>query len=66
MVQAAVDPVDAEVGEQKEERELDVVVGAAEEPDQRVLDVGGVVVDKAVAAHFGDEEGEGEDGHYGH
>ena len=66
VVQAAVDPVDAEIREHQEERELQVVVGAAEEPDQRMLDVACVVVDEAVAAHFGDEEGEGEDGHDRH
>ena len=29
-------------------------------------EVGDVVVDEAVAAYFGDEEGDGEDGHYGY
>jgi len=66
-VQGAVDPVDAEVGEGQEDGELDPVPGAAEEGEKRVgeLGVGGGVVDEAEAADFGDEEGNGEDGHDG-
>jgi hypothetical protein len=64
-VQGAVNPVDAEVGEGQEDRELDPVPGAAEEGEERVreLRVGGGVVDEAEAADFCDEEGDGEDGH---
>ena len=61
-----MDPVDAAVREHEEERELEVVVGAAKDPDEGVVDVGCVVVDEAVAPYFGHEEGKGEDGHYWH
>ena len=64
VVQATMDPVDAAVGEQEEERELEVVVGPAKEPDCWVRGyVCEGVVDEAVASDFGDEGGEGEDGH---
>jgi hypothetical protein len=64
-VQGAVDPVDAEVGEGQEDGELEPVPGVAEEAQDRVGDfgIGGGVVDEAEAADFGDEEGNGEDGH---
>ena len=61
-----MNPVDAEVREQDEERELDVVVEAAEEPGQWVVDVAHVVVDEAVATDFADEPWKGEDGHDRH
>lgn len=66
-VQGAVDPVDAEVGEGQEDGKLDPVPGAAEEGEERVgeLGVGGGVIDEAETADFGDEEGNGEDGHDG-
>ena len=64
MVQAAVDPVDAEVSEHNEERELNPVVGFAKDGEERVREVGRVVIDEAVAPDFGDEEGDGEDSHY--
>lgn len=59
VVQPAVDPVDAEVGEDNEEGELDDVV-----PDSRAF-CGGVV-HLAVSTDLGDEEGRGEDAHDGH
>jgi hypothetical protein len=66
-VQGAVNPVDAEVGEGQEDGELNPVPGASEEGEERVgeLGVGGGVVDEAEATDFGDEEGDGEDGHDG-
>lgn len=65
VVQGAVDPVDAEVGEEDEQRELQPAVMLAEEVEERVGEAwgGDVVVDEAVAADFGDEPGRGEDGH---
>jgi len=67
VVQGAVDPVDAEVCEEDEERELQPVVAAAEVFEERVGESrsGDVVIDEAVAADFGDEPGGGEDGHDG-
>jgi hypothetical protein len=66
-VQGAVDPVDAEVGEGQEDRELNPVPGVAENAQERVGEVGvsGRVVNEAHAANFGDEEGDGEEGHDG-
>ncbi len=58
MVQPAVDPVDEEVGEGEEERELRVVVPRARALGRRVIHL-------AVSAHLGDEEGHREDGHDG-
>lgn len=58
VVEPAVNPVDAEVGEHDEEGKLDDVV-----PHAGALL--GLVIHFAVAAHFGDEEGRGEDGHDG-
>jgi len=59
VVQVAVNPVDAEVGKEKEERELEDVV-----PHAGPL-VGGVI-ELAVAADFEEEKGCGADGHEGH
>lgn len=59
VVQAAVDEVDEAVGEEDEEGELDVVV----EGEGLVR---GVVVEFRVAAHFGEEEGDGEHRHVWH
>ena len=56
VMQAPVDPVDAEIGEDEEERELQVVV-------QVEGFVRRGVVEFTVAAHFGEEERDGEDGH---
>lgn len=66
-VQGAVDPVDAEVGEAQEDGELQVVPRVAEDAQDGVGEawVGSAVVDEAEVADFGDEEGHGEDGHYG-
>ena len=58
VVQAAVDPVDEEVGEGNEDGELQIVV-----PESGPLDGG--VVHFGVATHFQREEGDREDGHYG-
>lgn len=58
MMQTAVDPVDAEVGEAEEKRELENVV-----PHART--VGGGIVHLAVSADFSEEEGDCEDGHDG-
>lgn len=58
VVKAAMDPVDAEVGEHEEERELSNVV-----PHARAV-LGGVV-HLGVAADLEEEEGHGEDGHAG-
>lgn len=52
MVEGAVDPVDAEIGKEDEERELEVVV-----PGEG--GGGGRVVEQGVAADFGQEEGSG-------
>jgi hypothetical protein len=59
MVQAAVDPVDAKVGEEDEERELEVAVLGEGRG-------GGGVVELAIAPNLGEEEGCGEYGHGGH
>jgi len=59
VVQAAVDQVDEEVGEEEEERELQDVV-----PEPRP--VGGRVVELGVAAALGDEADGGQQGHQGH
>ena len=59
MVEATVDPVDEEVGEADEERELEVVV-EGEGCVRRC------VVEVSVAADFKEEKGSGEDGHDGH
>lgn len=58
VVQAAVDPVDEEVGEGNEDGELQIVV-----PESGPL--GGGVEHFGVATHFQHEEGDREDGHYG-
>lgn len=58
VVQRAVDPVDEEVGEGDEDRELRVIVPLARS-------VGGPVVHLRVAAHLCHEKGGGEDGHDG-
>nr|POE65074.1 hypothetical protein CFP56_34742 [Quercus suber] len=65
VVQRAVDPVDAEVGEHDEDGELDDVVPATHPFEERMGEagLGDGVVDEAVATDFGDEEGDGEDGH---
>lgn len=64
-MQRAVNPVDAEVGERQEDRELEPVPGVTEDAQDRVGEsrVGGGIVDEAVALDFSDEEGDGEDGH---
>ena len=59
VVQAAVDPVDAEVGEEQEDGELEDVV-----PEARA--VRSVVVQLAEAADLGEEAGDGTDGHGRH
>lgn len=58
VVQPAVDPVDAEVGEAEEERELQDVVPPAGALVHRVVDLG-------VAADFDEEPGSGQGGHDG-
>ena len=58
VVQAAVDEVDAAVGEAEEERELQHVVPPARSLGRRVVHLG-------VAQDFAEEEGYGEDGHDG-
>lgn len=58
VVQTAVDPVDAEVGEHEEEGELHVIV-----PHARGLVE--IVVNLGVSANFEEEERGGKDGHYG-
>ncbi|KAM3073416.1 hypothetical protein ACMFMF_006622 [Clarireedia jacksonii] len=59
MVQPPVDEVDPKIGEDEEEWELKVVVPGAGA-------FGGAIVEFGEAAHFGEEEGGGEDGHYWH
>lgn len=59
VVQAAVDPVDEEVGEEDEEGELEVIV-------EREGGLSRGVVEEGVAADFGGEEGGGEERHDGH
>lgn len=59
VVKPAMSPVDAEVGEKEEERELEEVVP---EPGT----IFGGVVEFAVSAHFKEEEGCCDDGHDGH
>ena len=59
MMQTAMDPVDEEVGEEEEERELDEVV-------QRERGFRGEFVELRVPAYFSHEEGRGEDGHGRH
>lgn len=66
VVQAAVDPVDEAVREEEEEGELENVPRSAEDGQERMVDVGQLVVDEAVAADFGNEARKGEDGHYGY
>ena len=56
MMQAPVDPIDEEIGEQDEERELKVVVQA-----KRSIARG--VIEFCVAAYFAEEKGGREDGH---
>ena len=58
VVQAAVNPVDAQVGEADEEGNLGVVI-----PSSRA--VFGAVVELGVSAHLGQEPGNSEDGHDG-
>lgn len=52
----AVDPIDEEVGEQDEERELQVAV-------QRERRIRRSIVEFGVAAHLAEEKGRREDGH---
>lgn len=59
VVQTAVDPVDAEVGEDEEQGELQPVVAR-----ERLL--AEAVVALGVAAHLGEEEGQRQDRHDGH
>lgn len=56
VMQASVDPIDAEIRKSEEERELQVVV-------QVKGLVGWRVVEFTVAEDFGEEESDGEDGH---
>lgn len=60
-----MDPVDAEVGEHEEERELDVVVRISKPTKEWMFKAGvrRTVVDEGVTSDFSDEEGYGEDGH---
>ena len=58
MVQSAVDPVDEEIGEANEERELEDVV-------EREGRIRGAIVEFGKSAHFTEKQGRGEDGHYG-
>lgn len=58
VMEAAVDPVDAEIGEADEEGELRIVVPAA-----RAILCG--IINLGVAADFEEEPGDGEDGHDG-
>lgn len=58
VVQTAMDPVDAEVGEEDEERELEVVVPAAGA-------LGGGVVQLGVALELEEDDGHGHGGHSG-
>lgn len=60
-----MDPVDAEVGEHEEERELDVVVRISKPTKEWMFKarVRRTVVDEGVTSDFSDEEGYGEDGH---
>lgn len=59
VMQAAVDPVDEEIGEHEEERELEYVV-------QRKRRVANSVVHVSVAADFEEEKGNGGGGHARH
>lgn len=59
MVQAAVNPVDEEIGEEDKEGELQVVVQGERGLRRRVVEFG-------VAVDLGDEEGYGQQGHDGH
>lgn len=65
MVETSMDPVDAEVGEHEEERELDVVVRISKPTKEWMFKarVRRTVVDEGVASDFSDEEGYCEDGH---
>jgi hypothetical protein len=54
-----MDPIDAKVGKEEEERELEVVV-------LREWGGRGRIVEFGVAAHFSEEERGGQDGHDGH
>ena len=56
MMQAPVDPIDEEIGEQDEERELKVVV-------QAKRSIGRGVIKFCIAAYFAKEKGGREDGH---
>lgn len=68
MVKTSVNPVDEEVGEHEEERELKPVVPSAEKVEHDVVEgrVRDSVVHEAVAANLGHEDGHGEDGHDGY
>ena len=59
VVEAAVYPVDAKVGEADEKRELEVVV-------EREGCVRGCIVEFSIATDFKKEKGSGTDGHDGH
>lgn len=58
MMQAPVDPIDEKIGEQDEERELEIVV-------QAERGIGRGVIKFGVTAHFAEEKGGREDGHDG-
>lgn len=58
MMQASMDQVNPEIGKEQEYGELSVVV-----PCSGALLSG--IVEFGVSARFGEEEGDGEDGHYG-
>ena len=59
VVQSAVDPVDAEVGEEDEDGELEVVVEVE-------WCFSGCIVEFGIASNFGSEDRGCQDGHYGH
>lgn len=55
-MQAPVDPIDEEVGEHDEERELEEII-------QSKRGIGREIIKFRVAAHFTEEKGRCEDGH---
>jgi hypothetical protein len=64
-VQAPMDPVDAEVGEKDEDRELEPVPMLAKQGEYRMRELADMVVNVGVASNFDDEDGNGETSHYG-
>ena len=65
MVKASMDPIYAEICEHQEDRKLDPVPSTSEPAEKWVREawISRSVVDEAVTADFGDEEGHCEDGH---